>query len=122
MAVEAEARVHDLEVAEKELDGALRRACRRRRLLHLHRVSALVAAGPAERIAERSGEAERRAREPCSDGRPPARVNRRARLDRRAGHDTLDVDPELPKLLLVDDALDDVEARAPVGLEDVAMH
>lgn len=121
MAVQPEARVHDLQIAEEELDDAVRRPRRRGRLLHLDGMPALIPAGSPERIAQGPGEAERGARQLRSDGRPPASIDRRAGLDRGAGEDPLDVGAQLLELVLADDAFEDVEAAAPVGLEDVPM-
>ena len=77
--------------------------------------------GAAERIAQRLRPQEVRRRAVGAQRRPALGVERRAALGRQAIEDVVKVALDVGQLVGLEHALEDVEAAAPIGLDDVGM-
>jgi hypothetical protein len=121
MAVDAQHRLGELQRAQDEIDDFLRCIGRGGGLVHLHRMAAVGEIGAAERIAERLGPQQARRRAVRRQRRPALGIERRAALDRQAVEDVVHVPFDVSQLVGLQHPFEDVEAAAPVGVEDVGM-
>ena len=121
MAVDPQGSLGELQRAQDEIDDFLWRIGRRLGLEHLHRMAAVGELGAAERVAERLRPQQVRRRAVRPQGRAALGVERRAALGRQAVQDVQKVALDVGQLVSLENALEDVEAAAPIGLDDVGM-
>ena len=121
MAVEPDAGLRELEGPEDEVDHLLRGVRGGNRFHHLDRVPAVREVGAAEGIGEGLGPEEGRGLAAVGEGGPALRVHRGALPGRKAVDDVEEVRLDVGKLVGADHPFEDVEAAAPVGVEDVGV-
>ena len=119
VAVEPHAGLRELERPEDEVDYLLRGVRGRDRLQHLDRVPAVREIGAAEGIGKRLRPEEGRGLAAVTEGGSTLRIHRGVLLARKAVEDVEDIGLDVGEFLFADHPLEDVEAAAPVGVEDV---
>ena len=121
MAVEPERGIHEMQIAVEQFDGPRRTAVAQRRLLHRHRMAAVVLVRAAQLIAQRPRQPVGWLYDAVAENRTSVAVDGRAGFYRRARQNAVDVGAQLGQFLGPDHAFEDVEAVRPVGLDDRAV-
>ena len=119
VAVEPDAGLGELKRSEDEVDHLFRGVRGRDRFEHLDRVPAVREVGAAEGIGEGLRPEEGRGLAAVGEGGPALRVHRGPLLGREAVDDVEEVRFDVGELVGADHALEDVEAAAPIGVENV---
>ena len=122
VAVEAQARIHELQVAHDAFDRVPGRVGGGDGLKHLDGMATLVSGGAADWITQRRGEAKRWADKTAADSGIAILVECCAGVSGRTGEHTIDIGTQLLKFLVVDDAFEDVATTAPIGVENISMN
>ena len=122
VAIDPQGGLGELQRPQDQVHHLLRRIFRGFRLEHLHRVPPIGQAGAAERIAERLGPEQCRRLLADAQGRAALRIQFRAAFGGQAGQDVLQVVLDIDEFLGAKNILEDIEAAAPIGIQNVRMH
>ena len=118
MAVEAQAAVHQLQIAPQPINGPFRAALGWFGVQHLDRMAALVPGRAAHGIAQRFGPTVGWQREIMDNGRVAVPVAFGVRRDQGAGQNPGHIGAQFSQLFGIDHMLENIEAGAPIGLEN----
>ena len=121
MAVDPQARGGKLQRSEDQIDDLVGCVGGRRRFRHLDRMTSVGSRCASEGVSERFRPEQCRGLVADADGRTALCVEHRVAADRQPVHDLPDIAFDVGKLVRPEHPGEDVEAAAPVCLEDVGL-